>query len=232
MAMKLDQVVPFGRSLDEYIHMFSLTDADLQRSILSVADGPASFNAEGTAQGYRIQSCDPLYVFGADEIRDRFYTVLEDIITQITNTQDSWVWHYHKSPATLETHRIEVTERFCADYAKGKKDTGKLGGRYRVGTLPNLNYADNSYDLGLSSHFLFLYSEQLDTAFHMAAIEEMLRVSKEVRIFPLLSLDQVRSPHLNPVINRLKQTGYQCTIELVDYELQPGGNEMLKITRT
>ena len=93
--MQLDRVVPFGRSLDEYIHMFALSETDLKKSILSVADGPASFNAEGTAKGYKIQSCDPLYVFGADEIRDRFYAVRDDIINQIENTRDSWVWSYH-----------------------------------------------------------------------------------------------------------------------------------------
>ncbi|MEM6452808.1 MAG: SAM-dependent methyltransferase, partial [Cyanobacteria bacterium P01_D01_bin.105] len=65
MAMQLDSVVPFGRSFDEYVNMFSLTATDLHRSILSVADGPASFNAEGTERGYKIQSLDPLYAFSA-----------------------------------------------------------------------------------------------------------------------------------------------------------------------
>ena len=48
MAMKLEKVVPFGRSLDEYIKMFKLTVADLGKRILGVGDGPASFNAEAT----------------------------------------------------------------------------------------------------------------------------------------------------------------------------------------
>lgn len=225
--MKLDQVVPFGRSLDEYIHMFALSETDLQKSILSVADGPASFNAEGTAKGHKIHSCDPLYVFNADEIRDRFYTVRDGIIAQIENTQDSWVWSYHKSPAALKTHRTEVTERFCADYEQGKQ-----AGRYVAGSLPNLTYASNSYDLCLCSHFLFLYAEQFDTAFHIDAIAQMLSISPEVRIFPLLTLAQTQSPHLTPVIEHFSQIGYQCSLEKVAYELQPGGNKMLKITRT
>lgn len=100
--MQLDQVVPFGRSFDEYVRMFALDEIDLTQSILSVADGPASFNAEGTEKGIRIQSCDPLYAFGADEIRDRFYAVLDNVITQIENTPNSWVWSYHTSPADLK----------------------------------------------------------------------------------------------------------------------------------
>ncbi|MEL6552264.1 MAG: SAM-dependent methyltransferase [Cyanobacteria bacterium J06621_11] len=224
--MQLDQVVPFGRSLDEYVHMFSLSETDLQKSILSVADGPASFNAEGTAKGYKIQSCDPLYVFGADEIRDRFYAVRDDIINQIENTRDSWVWSYHTSPTALKAHRTEVTERFCADY-----ESGKQAGRYTAASLPQLPYSQNSYELSLSSHFLFLYAEQFDTAFHIDAINQMLRVSPEVRIFPLLTLAQTKSPHVVPVIDHFEQIGYQCSIEKVDYELQPKGNKMMRITK-
>lgn len=48
MPFVLDQVVPWGRSFDEYVRMFALTDADLNRSILGCADGPAAFNAELT----------------------------------------------------------------------------------------------------------------------------------------------------------------------------------------
>ncbi len=226
MAMQLDRVVPFGRSFDEYVKMFSLSDRDLQKTILSVADGPASFNAEGTQQGYQIQSVDPLYAFSGEEIRSRFYAVLDDIITQIENTPNSWVWSYHDSPTALKAHRVEVAERFYADYA-----AGRAAGRYTSGELPHLGYRAASYDLALSSHFLFLYAEQLDTNFHIAAIDEMLRVAQEVKIFPLLTLSQIKSPHLAPVIEHFGGAGYQCQVQKVDYELQPGGNEMLRICR-
>ncbi len=227
MAMQLDQVVPFGRSLDEYVKMFSLSDRDLQASILSVADGPASFNAEGTAKGYCIQSVDPLYEFSAADIRARFYAVRDNIIDQIKSTPNDWVWRYHKSADDLKDRRTRVTEAFAADY-----DLGKRQGRYVTGNLPRLTYADRAFDLGLCSHFLFLYSDQFDEAFHIAAVEEMLRICHEVRIFPLLTLSQQRSSYISPVIERLERSAYQCTIETVDYELQPGGNEMLRISRS
>jgi hypothetical protein len=44
MVMKLNEVVPFGRSLDEYRHMFALTEDDLSKHILGAADGPARFS--------------------------------------------------------------------------------------------------------------------------------------------------------------------------------------------
>ncbi len=222
--MQLDQVVPFGRSFDEYVRMFALDKADFDKSILSVADGPASFNAEGTAKDMRIHSCDPLYAFGADEIRDRFYAVLDNIITQIENTPDRWVWSYHNSPSDLRKNRIAVTERFCADYKAGKAED-----RYAFGELPNLSYKANSFDLSLCSHFLFLYSDRLDLDFHLRAIAQMLHIAQEARIFPLLTLDQQKSPHLLPAIEHFRAAGYHCAIEKVAYELQPGGNEMLRI---
>jgi hypothetical protein len=63
----LDRVVPWGRSFDEYRRMFALTDADLTSSIVGCADGPASFNAEATARGHSVISCDPIYRFSTAE---------------------------------------------------------------------------------------------------------------------------------------------------------------------
>ncbi|MDJ0701861.1 MAG: hypothetical protein QNJ46_01160 [Leptolyngbyaceae cyanobacterium MO_188.B28] len=56
MPMKLEKVVPFGRSLDEYMKMFALSPTDLGNRILGVGDGPASFNAEATQMGGNIIS--------------------------------------------------------------------------------------------------------------------------------------------------------------------------------
>jgi hypothetical protein len=225
MAMQLENVVPFGRSLDEYIQMFTLTAADLQKTILSVGDGPASLNAEGTPLGYRIQSLDPLYIFTAAQIRDRFNAVVDDIIEQIQRTPADWVWTYHHSPATLRHQREQVITRFCEDFAQGKRE-----GRYAVGELPHLHYPDATFDLGLSSHLLFLYSDHFDTTFHQQSLLEMLRVCREVRVFPLLTLGLQRSPHLDPAIAYLEQQGFHCEIVPVQYELQKGGNEMLRVT--
>ncbi len=223
--MQLDQVVPFGRSLDEYIQMFNLTSADRQRSLLGVGDGPASFNAEGTRLGYRIQSLDPLYVFTAKQIRDRFDAVVDNIIAQVERTPDDWVWGYHASPAALRQHREQVIGQFCEDFA-----AGQAAGRYTVGALPHLPYADRAYDLGFSSHFLFLYSDHFDADFHLQALQEMLRVCHEVRVFPLLTLGLQRSPHLDAVLPALTAAGFPWEITTVAYELQKGGNQMLRIT--
>ena len=224
MVVKLEKIVPFGRSLDEYIRMFDLSSEDLQKRILGAGDGPASFNAEGTAKGYKITSIDPIYQFDGAEIKQRFDAVVDNIIGQVIATPNNWVWNYHKNPQDLKANRIKALERFLKDYDRGKKE-----GRYLAQELPNLDFSDRSYDLALCSHFLFLYSEQLDRDFHIAAIEEMLRVSSEVRIFPLLTLMQETSPYLDFVMDRFNNLGYLVSIVKVPYELQPGANKMLVI---
>ncbi len=74
--------------------------------------------------------------------------------------------------------RLAAMENFLADY-----EAGKAAGRYIEGVLPSLPFADDSFDLALCSHLLFLYSEQLDADFHIAAVRELLRVARDVRIF-------------------------------------------------
>lgn len=226
MAMELDQVVPFGRSLNEYQAMFSLSSDDLDKKIIGVADGPASFNAEMQVLGKRVLSVDPLYAFSAAEIEQRFYAVVDGIIRQITETPNDWVWTFHQSPEQLRERRIQVLTRFLTDYEQGKAD-----GRYVTGELPRLNCSDAQFELALCSHFLFLYSDHFSYEFHRAAVFEMLRVAREVRVFPLLTLALKPSPYLSPLLEDLTRNGYHHEIRTVPYELQRGGNQMLCIKR-
>jgi hypothetical protein len=82
---------------------------------------------------------------------------------------------------------------------------------------------------------LFLYSEQLDRDFHLAALEELLRVAGEVRVFPLLDLDRRWSAHVSPVSDHLKRAGFAVEIVPVAYEFQRAedhaGNRMLRVRR-
>lgn len=73
MGFALENVVPWGRSYDEYVAMFSLSESDLNGRILGCGDGPAAFNAHLSKQGGQIVSVDPLYRFTAEEIRKRIH---------------------------------------------------------------------------------------------------------------------------------------------------------------
>lgn len=226
MAVILENVVPFGRSFDEYRNMFGLSTADLAGTIIGVGDGPASFNAEGTQQGYQIVSVDPVYAFSGQEIKSRFDAVVDSIINQVKASPQDWIWNYHKSPDHLRSNRVAALNAFLQDY-----ESGKISGRYIVGELPYLPFAPQQFSLALCSHLLFLYSDQFDQAFHLQSIQEMLRIAAEVRIFPLLTLALNRSPYLDHIRETLSGLGYAVSVQTVAYELQKGGNQMLVISR-
>jgi 2-polyprenyl-3-methyl-5-hydroxy-6-metoxy-1,4-benzoquinol methylase len=79
MVMKLDSVIPFGRSLTEYQGMFQLSPDDMEREILDIAGGPASFNAEMAQLGHAVTSIDPIYEFSSQEIQKRFDACVDSI---------------------------------------------------------------------------------------------------------------------------------------------------------
>jgi hypothetical protein len=220
----LDQVVPWGRSFDEYQRMFALNAEDLRGRILGCADGPASFNAEATRQGIRVVSSDPLYRWSAAQIRDRIAATSEQVIDQTRQNANEFVWDAIRSVDELRALRLTAMETFLADYEGGRRD-----GRYVDGELPVLPFESETFDLALCSHFLFLYSSQLTLAFHVSALAELCRVASEVRIFPLLALGSRPSRHVDGVGTELRGLGYRVSIEGVPYEFQRGGNQMMRV---
>ncbi len=224
--MKLSEIVPWGRSLAEYQLMFSLTEADLSRKILGCGDGPASFNAEMVDRGYAVTSIDPVYQFSAAEIRQRVQDTYEPIISQVKQNTDRYIWKNFADVEELGQARLASMEKFLVDFAA---DESKQ--RYLDESLPSLVFADQQFDLCLCSHLLFLYAEQLSLEFHLASIHELLRVSSEVRIFPLLQLNCDPCPYLEPVIQEFSGAGYNVQVLPVEYEFQRGGDRMLKISK-
>lgn len=219
----LDQVVPWGRSFEEYQRMFALSDADLHLRILGCADGPASFNAESTRRGTEVISIDPLYRFDAGTIRDRIAATYDQMLEQTRQNSQQFVWDTIPSVEELGRIRMQAMQEFLDDY-----DLGKRQGRYVDAELPSLAFPDNSFDLALCSHFLFLYTEHLSEAFHRSAILESCRVAREVRLFPLLALDGRTSRYIARMVHDLSDA-WEVSLETVPYEFQRGGNQMMRI---
>ncbi|NER50320.1 MAG: SAM-dependent methyltransferase [Symploca sp. SIO1A3] len=224
--MKLAEVVPWGRTFTEYQLMFGLSPADLEARILGCGDGPASFNAEMTALGHSVISVDPIYQFSAEQIKQQVQKAYEPIISQVRQNAHRYIWKNFQDADELGQARLAAMESFLLDY-----EAGKIEKRYRYQSLPNLELADNQFGLCLCSHLLFLYSEQLSLDFHLASIAELLRVAQEVRIFPLLKLNGEPSPFKETVMEALTNKGFDVQVQSVAYELQKGGNQMMKINR-
>ncbi|RYX85187.1 SAM-dependent methyltransferase [bacterium] len=220
--MKLNTVVPWGRSLDEYKMMFDLSESDLKKSILGCGDGPASFNSEVTAAGGHVISIDPLYAFSAEDIQGRIEETHKSIVSQMKQNLQRYVWTQFKDPDDLGRARLEVMRVFLQDFEKGLTE-----GRYLTEALPSLSFAENQFELCLCSHLLFLFSEQFSLEFHIESIQELLRVGSEVRIFPIMGLNCQISPYLEPVQQHFRERGYSAEVVQVDYEVQRDGNYML-----
>jgi len=224
--MKLENIVPWGCNLSEYVAMFLLTKDDLNTKMLGCGDGPSSFNTEIDLNDGSVVSVDPLYAYSKQEIMQRIDEISDEVMEQVVKHRDDFVWKSILSPDMLYEMRIEAMTEFLMDYNEGKEE-----GRYVAEELPNLSFEDEQFDLALSSHFLFLYSEHLDKEFHMKSLLEMLRVAKEVRVFPLVDLKGEKSVHIEGVVKELTTLGYDASIIKTGYEFQKGGNEMLQITK-
>lgn len=177
--------------------------------------------------GFRVVSADPLYRFTRAEIASRVADTREKMTAGLKAALHRFVFTWHGSVESHLEIRMEALRHFLADFERGKAD-----GRYRAAALPALPFADGAFDIALSSHFLFLYSDHFDANSHIACISEMMRVSGEARIFPLLDLDGEPSRHVGPVRDRMHRLGFETEVRHVDYEFQKGGNEMLRVYRS
>lgn len=225
MAFLLKNVVPWGRNLSEYQEMFGLTNEDiLTTKIISFGDGPASFNTEGTKMGGHILSLDPIYQFSKQKIEERLLKTRDVVMDQTRRNVNNYKWDRIKDPSDLENIRMSAMTAFLDDYEGGLSEK-----RYLYHELPRkTKFKKDTFDIGLSSHFLFLYTS-LGLDFHIQSINEMLRICKEVRIFPILNLDGCESA-LSDQVMRYCKKNYTVEIRSTDYEFLKHANKMMVIT--
>lgn len=223
MAFHLEHVVPWGRNLEEYRRMFQLDNADMAKKIAGFGDGPASFNYEAVQKGCSVTSFDPIYQFSKEQIQKRIDEVCVIVMQQMKENMDNYVWTDIKNLEELEQVRMSAMRLFLEDYEQGKMEK-----RYIYHELPaRLPFEEKTFDIGLSSHFLLMYTA-LGYDFHIQAITEMLRVCKEVRIFPIVDLDANKSGLIERVIQYFKER-YIVDIRKTGYEFQKGDNQVLII---
>lgn len=177
-----------------------------------------------TRQGKKVISIDPIYNLSADDIKIRINETYDDVIDQTRVNADKFIWQNISSVEELGRIRMTAMKQFLDDF-----EQGKIEGRYIYSELPSLPFTDKEFDIALSSHFLFLYSSNLSLDFHRKAINEMVRVAREIRIFPLVNVNAIPSPYVEHIKKELMEKGCKVTIEKVGYEFQKDGNEILRI---
>ena len=227
MALELENVVITGRTFEEYSSFFNLKLEDLKdKKILDCPSGASSFVSTLRQNDIDVIGVDLLYEFDIKSIETQGYKTIEKIY-QDTSWMDAYKMDFYKTKENHRNHRENALKTFASDF--NKKD-------YIFAKLPNLPFENNYFDLALSSHLLFVYDNMLDYEFHKNSILEMLRVSKEVRIFPLVDFKNSRvleeknfSPFVYKIIEELKD--FKCEIVKVDFEFQPKANYYLKIIK-
>ncbi|MGH3770978.1 MAG: methyltransferase domain-containing protein [Pseudonocardiaceae bacterium] len=214
-----------ARSLDEYRAMFTLSDAALRRRLLDCPGGAASFTAEVNATGGDARACDPIYAhLSAEELAARARADTDCGNSYVRAHPEQYRWSFFTDPDDHQRSRNGAVTRFTADWRAHPE-------RYVLGELPRLPFADDTFDLVLSSHLLFSYADRLDLAFHRDSIGELMRVTRdELRIFPLMAMGAVSYPYFDQLLTQLADQGITTQVIDVDYEFQVGGNQMLVCT--
>jgi hypothetical protein len=224
-ANKIGAMLVSSRSLAEYQAMFALTDADLARSILDCPGGAASFTAEVTGAGGRVMACDPIYVRPTQDITELSMADMRRAQRYQREHPDGYVWSFFDGPAHYLASRFHAADMFSQH-----RDTSPE--QYIVAALPTLPFADQAFDLALSSHLLFAYADRFDRDFHLDSIRELVRVAREVRVYPLVPFGYPDNPALPALIDHLYRTGVTAETQKVDYELHRGATTMLRIVQS
>ena len=225
-ALSIGEYLISTRSFEEYRAMFGLTDDDLAGRLLDCPGGGSSFTATAAARGIDAVAVDPVYATLPERLSDRLDHELARGTRWAEANADRYVWDFYGDVAGHARVQADSGRLFTRDLARHP-------GRYVAAALPSLPFPGDAVDLVLSSHLLFTYADRLDADFHLAAVQEMLRVGRrEVRIHPLV--DQAGRPLpglVDRLVAALTRSGVHAAIEPVDYEFQRGATSMLRIRR-
>ena len=165
-----------------------------------------------------------MYRFSTRDFLADFDLTAAQMLAGMQKARDRFKWDYYGSPEDVVQRRRDVLTAFIADFQAATRS-----GRYVSACLPELPFLSESFDLVLCSHLLFLYSAEFDAATHLSFLRELLRVGREVRVFPLLDMDGNPSAHLEDTIQTLRMSTH---VELVplSFEFRSGDSKMLRLT--
>lgn len=227
-GIQLDRVVFIGRTYAEYMRMFGFDEAFLREGpVLDCPAGPSSFTAEARERGLSVTACDALYDTLPGILADKGRKDIEHTYQKMDDVPHLYVWKEYKDRDEIMSLRQTALEHFVKDYPSGAGD-----GRYIHAELPRLPFPDRTFNVVLSSHFLFLYGDRLSIDFHVSSLREMVRVSSgEVQVYPLQGLDAKPYPHLDEVLTSLRAEGIHAEIVPTPFEFQRGANTKLVLHR-
>ncbi|GAA5070334.1 class I SAM-dependent methyltransferase [Nocardia iowensis] len=218
----LGEFLVSARSLAEYRAIFALADADLRGRILDCPGGAASFTAEASVLGAQVTAADPVYAREPDQLRSLALTETDRGSSWATAHSAMYRWDWYGGPGEHRAMRHAAAQRFGADLIAHPE-------RYVATELPSLPFAENSFDLALSSHLLFTYADRLTADFHLAALLELARVcAGETRVYPLVDhLGHQLDDLVSYLRKELEDKGIRTSLRETSYEFHHGAHTML-----
>ncbi|TDQ42649.1 methyltransferase domain-containing protein [Aureibacillus halotolerans] len=225
-GMKLEDVVCIGRTHGEYLALFDLASERLKGlRVLDCPAGVCSFTADACQHGVDAVASDRAYAFDASALYEKGTQDIVTTMKALEPIQDRYVWSTYQTIEGLTAFRREALEKSTAHRKRSPE-------RYVEASLPQLPFTDSSFDLVLSANFLFLYEEHFDEAFHVQALQELIRVSsREVRVYPIVGLNGKPSIHLDACIRLAEAQGCRVTQADVPYEFLKGASRMLLVEK-
>ena len=211
-----------SRAFDEYVAFFDLQPAALTgKRVLDCSAGASSFVARLDRLGVDAVAVDPAYDMPHDRLAEVAAAGLRDGNAIAASFPDRFTWRWYGSVEAREKMRARALAEFVLDLAEHPT-------RYVAASLPTLPFDNGAFDLAVCSHLLFTWADHLGHDWHLASLRELLRVAREVRVFPTVlqgSGDPV--PFWDPLMDQLRADGVAVQTRRVDYEFQVGAQEML-----
>ena len=217
-------VPAWGRSATEYEAFFALSDVPTSARVLDCGGGPSSFAAGWGGKGRFVVAVDPVYRLSGRNIEADFESTSARMLKGAREAYARFIWDQYESPESVVRLRRDVLSTFLRDFR-----SASASGRYVAGLLPDLPFVAKSFDLVLCSHLLFLYSTEFDTETHISYLRELLRVGREVRVYPLLDMAGNRSRHLDHTIQKMRDRA-DVEVVPVPFEFRRGDTNMLRLS--
>ncbi|MDQ1696179.1 MAG: hypothetical protein QOJ03_1532 [Frankiaceae bacterium] len=204
--------------------MFGLGRDELSGRVLDCSAGAAGFVAQAAAGGCRALAADPAYVLTREQLAEAGRRDLDRGNAIAAEHPDSFEWDWYGVPARREALRKRALAQFLLD-VEGNPS------RYVAAQLPQLPFRDGVFDLVICSHLLFTWADVLGQSWHLAAVRELARVGREVRVFPTIMQgagDVV--PFWDDLMAQLAGERLRAELRRVDYRFQVGADQMLMVT--
>ena len=200
----MNAVAITARGIEYYRNVFNLTRREVETlNILDCAAGASTSVSEIHRAGGTATAVDASYVDGSDHVQDRVRRNLANAEGWLSKHAEAIDWNILGS---IEQYRHQMRanlDTFLTDWASHPH-------RYVAGALPELPFAGGTFDLALCSNFLFAYPDS-GIQFHEAAVFELLRVAREVRIHPLVSGDGGEVEFVDCIVETTRNAGYQVS---------------------